>query len=94
MFKILKYLGEFKASVVAIILLLILQAYCDLSLPSYTSDIVDVGIEQSGIESAVPDIISKDTFESVCLFSEDEDLIRQHYSVNGDGNYELQADDK
>ncbi len=94
MFKILKYLGEFKASVIAIILLLILQAYCDLSLPSYTSDIVDVGIEQSGIESAVPDIISEDTFESVCLFSEDEDLIRQHYSMNEDGNYELQAADK
>ena len=93
MFKILKYLGEFKASVVAIILLLILQAYCDLSLPSYTSDIVDVGIEQSGIESAVPDIISEDTFESVCLFSEDEDWIRQHYSMNEDGNYELQVAD-
>ncbi|MBD5444602.1 MAG: ABC transporter ATP-binding protein [Lachnospiraceae bacterium] len=94
MFKILKYLGEFKSSVIAIILLLILQAYCDLSLPSYTSDIVDVGIEQSGIESAVPDIISEATFESVCLFSEDEDLIRQHYSVNEDGNYELQTADK
>lgn len=94
MFKILKYLGEFKSSVIAIILLLILQAYCDLSLPSYTSDIVDVGIEQSGIESAVPDIISEDTFESVCLFSEDEDLIRQHYFMNEDGNYELQAADK
>lgn len=94
MFKILKYLGEFKLSVVAIILLLILQAYCDLSLPSYTSDIVDVGIEQSGIESAVPDIISEETFESVCLFSEDEDLIRQYYSMNEDGNYELQTADK
>lgn len=94
MFKILKYLGEFKLSVIAIILLLILQAYCDLSLPSYTSDIVDVGIEQSGIESAVPDIISEETFESVCLFSEDEDLIRQYYSMNEDGNYELQTADK
>ncbi|MDE6663693.1 MAG: ABC transporter ATP-binding protein/permease [Lachnospiraceae bacterium] len=94
MFKILKYLGEFKLSVIAVILLLILQAYCDLSLPSYTSDIVDVGIEQSGIESAVPDIISEETFESVCLFSEDEDLIRQHYSVNEDGNFELQTADK
>lgn len=94
MFKILKYLGEFKSSVIAIILLLILQAYCDLSLPSYTSDIVDVGIEQSGIESAVPDIISEETFESVCLFSEDEALIRQLYSMNVDGNYELQTADK
>lgn len=94
MLKILKYLGEFKISVIAIILLLILQAYCDLSLPSYTSDIVDVGIEQNGIESAVPDIMRKDTLESICMFSEDENLIRQCYSMNEDGNYELQTADK
>ena len=61
MFKIMKYLGEFKASAAAVILLLILQAYCDLSLPSYTSDIVDVGIEQGGIENAVPEIMRAET---------------------------------
>ena len=94
MFKILKYLGEFKTSVIAIILLLILQAYCDLSLPSYTSDIVDVGIEQGGIESAVPNIMRAQTLESICLFSEEEALIRQYYSMNEDGNYELQTADK
>ena len=68
MFKILKYLGEFKIQVIAIILLLILQAYCDLSLPSYTSDIVDVGIEQGGIENAVPEVLREETFENICLF--------------------------
>lgn len=94
MFKIMKYLGESKVSVIAIILLLILQAYCDLSLPSYTSDIVDVGIEQGGIESTIPDIMREDTLESICLFSEDEDLIRQCYKMDEDGNYELQAVDK
>ncbi|MCH5250324.1 MAG: ABC transporter ATP-binding protein [Lachnospiraceae bacterium] len=94
MFKILKYLGEFKVSVIAVIILLILQAYCDLSLPSYTSDIVDVGIEQGGIESAVPDIMREETLDSICLFSEKEDLIRQYYSLNEDGNYELQTADK
>ena len=48
--QIFKYLAEHKGAVVMIILLLVVQAYCDLSLPSYTSDIVDVGIEQGGIE--------------------------------------------
>ena len=52
MLKILKYLRESKAAVIAIILLLILQAYGDLSLPGYTSRIVDVGIQQGGIERA------------------------------------------
>ena len=96
MFKIMKYLGEFKAAVLAVILLLILQAYCDLALPSYTSDIVDVGIEQGGIENAVPNIMREETLESVCLFAEekDEKLIRASYALNEDGNYELQTKDK
>ena len=96
MLKIMKYLGEFKAAVLAVILLLILQAYCDLALPSYTSDIVDVGIEQGGIENAVPDIMREETLESICLFAEEEDenLIRASYALNGDGNYELQTKDK
>ena len=55
MWKLFKHLGEHKVTVLLIILLLIGQAYCDLALPSYTSDIVDVGIQQGGIENAVPD---------------------------------------
>ena len=50
MWKLFKHLGEHKAAVLLIILLLVGQAYCDLALPSYTSDIVDVGIQQGGIE--------------------------------------------
>lgn len=91
MFKIMKYLGEFKASVVAVIFLLILQAYCDLSLPSYTSDIVDVGIEQGGIENAVPKIMREETFNGICLLSGNDALIRENYEQNGDGNYELRT---
>lgn len=95
MAKIMKYLGEFKPAVAAVIVLLILQAYCDLSLPSYTSDIVDVGIEQGGIENAVPIVMRKDTFENICLFSEeaDEAFIRENYLQNNEGNYELQTDE-
>lgn len=91
MFKIMKYLGEFKASVAAVIFLLILQAYCDLSLPSYTSDIVDVGIEQGGIENAVPEVMREETFNGICLLSDNDALIRENYEQNGDGNYELRT---
>lgn len=93
MFKIMKYLGEFKASVVAVVLLLILQAYCDLALPSYTSDIVDVGIEQGGIENAVPEVMRAETLENICLLSGEDALIRENYRMNKDGNYELRADE-
>lgn len=93
MFKIMKYLGEFKASVIAVIFLLILQAYCDLSLPSYTSDIVDVGIEQGGIENAVPEIMREETFNGICLLAAEDVLIRENYQQNKDGNYELKAEE-
>ena len=91
MVKIMKYLGEFKAAVIAVIALLVLQAYCDLALPSYTSDIVDVGIGQSGIENAVPQVMREQTFEAICMFS-DEDagkLVRDSYEKGPDGNYVL-----
>ena len=50
--KLIKYLADHKLAVLAILLLLGVQAFCDLSLPSYTSDILDVGIQQSGIKGA------------------------------------------
>ena len=52
MLRILKYLRGFEASVAAILVLLVLQAYGDLALPNYTSRIVDVGIQQGGIDQA------------------------------------------
>ena len=96
MFKIVKYLGEAKAAVLAIVLLLIVQAYCDLSLPSYTSDIVDVGIEQGGIENIAPQVMRQETYENISLFMEEEDmsLMEQSYTLNGEGNYELNTSDK
>lgn len=94
--KIMKYLGEFKASAIAVVLLLILQAYCDLALPSYTSDIVDVGIEQGGIENAVPDLMREETMEGICLLSGEEAaaLLRESYVQNDEGNYELRVRDE
>ncbi len=87
---IFKNLLDFKIPVIAIIVLLIIQAYCDLGLPSYTSDIVDVGIQQGGIEYAAPDEMREETLENLCLFlsDEQEDIIRDKYELNSDGNYE------
>ena len=65
--KIMKYLGEHKAAVFIIFVLLVVQAYCDLSLPQYMSDIVDIGIQQSGIEYAVPEEMRAETFEGLGL---------------------------
>lgn len=89
MWKLFKHLGEHKAAVLLIILLLVGQAYCDLALPSYTSDIVDVGIQQGGIENAVPERMREETFDSLSLFmTEDEkNEALQAYDLK-DGIYE------
>ena len=52
--KLFKFLKPRVGAVLAIVAVLIIQAYCDLSLPGYTSDIVNVGIQQGGIDSAIP----------------------------------------
>ena len=57
MFKIFKYLKESWISIIIIVLLLCIQAWCDLELPNYTSKIVNVGIQQGGIESSNEDVI-------------------------------------
>ena len=49
-----KYAASYWKAMIAIVLILVVQAYCDLSLPAYTSDIVNVGIQQGGIEDDVP----------------------------------------
>ena len=53
-----KYASEHWKALLAIVAILIVQAYCDLSLPAYTSDIVNVGIQQGGVEDHIPDAIS------------------------------------
>lgn len=89
--KIFKYLKEYKAIVAGIILLLIVQAYCDLSLPQYMSDIVDIGIQQGGIEHVAPEEMREETLENLCVFMSDEDAetVKGAYEKNEEGNYEL-----
>ena len=73
MIKLMKYLKRSIGYVVLIFALLFLQAYCDLSLPDYTSRIVNVGIQQKGIEDGVPGKLRKSSMDHLKLFmSEDE----------------------
>ena len=67
-----KYLKMYWKTAIIILFVLFVQAYCDLSLPSYTSDIVNVGIQQNGIEETVPKAISEDEMKKVLLFVKDE----------------------
>ena len=95
MLRILKNLKESKTSVILIILLLILQAYCDLTLPQFTSDIVDVGIQQSGIENAAIIEIREETLQNLEQFMSDEDIqyVEQYYEKKENGNYERNTRD-
>lgn len=88
---IIRYLKNSKLMVVLIALLLIVQAYADLSLPRYTSDLVDVGIQQEGVENASSTELRADTFDYVCMLASDEDeaLIRSSYERADDGTYEM-----
>lgn len=87
--KIFQYLGRYKRAVLCIILLLVAQAYCELSLPQYMSDIVDVGIQQGGIAHVSPDEMREETLENIVLFleKEDEKILRDSYTKQENGNY-------
>ena len=73
MTKIFKQLGRHWAACLAVVALLIVQAYCDLSLPDYTSKIVDTGIQQGGIESPVPDTVRSTTLQALELLMSEDD---------------------
>lgn len=73
MFKLFKYLKKSVVSVIAIVLLLVVQAVCDLSLPDYTSKIVNVGIQQGGVENAVPSVVRKSELDKIMIFMSEAD---------------------
>lgn len=89
--RIVAYLKQSKVAVFLIVLLLTVQAFADLSLPRYTSDLVDVGIQQGGIEEASPSVMREETYQYVCMLASDEDeqLIKTSYAQNDDGNFAL-----
>ena len=68
-----KYAASYWKAMIAIVLILVVQAYCDLSLPAFTSDIVNVGIQQGGIEDEVPRQIATEEMEKLLLFVSEDD---------------------
>ena len=91
--KIFKYLKESWGTVLVIILLLLVQEYCDLQLPQYTSGIVDVGIGQGGIAYAAPEKIRAETYANLQLFMTEEEkaVCDAAYEPAADGNLVLTA---
>ena len=83
MLRLLKYLKRSFLPIIAVLALLILEAYCDLALPQYTSDIVNVGIQQGGIEDIAPTEIRTSEMEKLLLFMEEEDqnTVESHYEI-------------
>lgn len=86
MLKMFHYMKERWYYVVMIIVLLFVQAYCDLSLPDYTSKIVNVGIQQKGIEDGVPDSIRKESMEHLLLFLDEKEKaeVEDAYTLKDD----------
>ncbi|MDO4275420.1 MAG: ABC transporter ATP-binding protein [Eubacteriales bacterium] len=86
MLKLIKYLKKSAGYIVLIVALLFLQAYCDLSLPDYTSRIVNVGIQQNGIEDGVPEKIRVSTMENLELLMKEDvkEKIEDSYTKDGD----------
>lgn len=84
MLKMFQYLKKSAGLIAVIIGLLFVQAYCDLSLPAYTSRIVDIGIQQKGIEDAVPDQIRKEAMDSLLLFMSDSEreIVNEAFSLD------------
>lgn len=92
---IFRFLGKHKLAIFAAICCLVVQAYCDLALPTYTSDILNVGLQQGGIADGVMDTVQADSLETLELFMSDADVktVEQAYSKpNASGIRSVQAD--
>ena len=86
MTKIFKQLARHWAVCLVVFALLFVQAYCDLSLPDYTSKIVDTGIQQGGIESPLPDTVRQGTLDALSLLMSEDDAqkLQDAYTADGD----------
>lgn len=95
MTKILKYLKDSRLSALAILALLVAQALCDLALPQYTADIVDIGIGQQGIDSVAPQKMRAETLDklSLSLQKEEAAAVEAAYTLDEDGVYIRNTDE-
>ena len=93
MVKLMRYLKKSAGYIVLIMGLLFLQAYCDLSLPDYTSRIINVGIQQGGIEDNVPQKMRTSTMKALSVFMDDDDMkqVEKYYEEDKD-TYVLKDD--
>lgn len=84
--KIFKNMLPYWKTLILVVLLLFVQAWCDLSLPAYTSDIIDVGIINNGVNHVLPDAVTAEEFETAKLFMTEEEI------ELWEGSYEAQDD--
>ena len=89
MIKLAKYLKSSAGFVLLIFVMLFLQAYCDLSLPDYTSRIINVGIQQRGIEDGVPEKLRAETADKLLLFMDEDQAVLFRDSYEQDDVWEL-----
>ena len=92
--KIFRYLKSYVIPIIFIVLLLFVEAICDLALPEYMSNIVNVGIQQSGVSSAVPQKIKAETLDRLELFMSESDIktVNSFYSEESNSVMTLKAD--
>ncbi|RLL85873.1 ABC transporter ATP-binding protein [Mesotoga sp. BH458_6_3_2_1] len=92
MLKLIRYLKPYTVFIVIAVALLFVQAMTELALPDYMSNIVNVGIQQGGIEDAIPEAISKEALDNVSLFmsgEEKQEVLSYYELINKDSaNYE------
>ena len=94
--RVLKYLKPFTLSLILVITLLVVQATCDLSLPDYTSNIVNIGIQQNGIENAVPTVIREKELNKLMIFMNENQIeeVNKNYKLINKDNLTKEEYDK
>ncbi len=87
---VLKILKKYSFYIILVFALLFMQANCDLTLPEYTSDIVNIGIQQNGIESPIPEVIREEEYNKLLLFmdSESQEKVNNSYTLISNDNKE------
>ena len=94
--KIFKNMLPYWKSIILIVAVLVIQAYCDLALPTYTADIIDVGIQNKGIEHILPQELTAEEYENAQLFmtKEEKQIWASSYEATQHDTYERSVTDK
>ena len=92
--KIFKNMIPYWKSILVIVAVLVIQAYCDLALPAYTADIIDVGIQNKGIEHILPQEMTSEEYENAQLFMTKEEKVSRliQYLKNENRSYDTLAE--